>query len=196
MINSHLVKVPAQKAYRLFNVGGTTLVSASHNGVSDVMPATWACPLDIVPFKATVVIDKSHFTRPLIEKSGYFALMLPTMQTIETVMKLGSISKNDMEDKLEKSGAQFFTFDEFDMPMVKGCAAYAIFKLISEEHNQKTYDLFIGEAVAVYADDRVFNNGHFIFENADPKWSTLHYVAGGRFYSIHDATDVAGYEED
>ena len=68
---SYMAEVDVNKAYRLLNVGGTTLVSAYHEGVSDVMPATWACALDLAPTKATVVIDSSHFTRPLMEKSGF-----------------------------------------------------------------------------------------------------------------------------
>ena len=78
-----MAEVDIDKAYRLLNVGGTTLVSASFDGVSDIMPATWACALDLAPTKATVVIDSSHFTRPLMEKSGYFSLQLPTAAIVK-----------------------------------------------------------------------------------------------------------------
>ena len=37
----YMAEVDLNKAYRLLNVGGTTLVSASFDGVSDIMPATW-----------------------------------------------------------------------------------------------------------------------------------------------------------
>ena len=43
---------------------------------------------------------------------------------------------------------------------------------------------------ASYADERVFKNGHWIFEQADPKFSTIHYVAGNHFYSIGKAYDT------
>ena len=187
---NYLKPVAMEKAYRLLNVGGTGMISAEYNGETGMMPATWVCALDIMPFKATAVIDKSHFTRPLIEKSGYFAIALPTLEIIEETMYLGSVSKYDVKDKIEKSGAEIFTLDGCDIPLMKGCAAYMIFKLIPEEHNQQAYDLFIGECVKAYADERVFKNRHWIFEQADPKFSTIHYVAGNHFYSIGKAYDT------
>ncbi len=82
MSAENFVPVAADKAYRLFNLGATALVSAAYKGDEDVMPATWVCPLDLVPFKTTAVIDHTHYTRPLIEKSGRFALQLPTVAIV------------------------------------------------------------------------------------------------------------------
>ena len=189
-MDSFMQKVDLDKAYRLLNVGGTTLVSAAYEGVSDIMPATWACALDLNPTKATVVIDSTHFTRPLMEKSGYFALQLPTVAIAKETMRLGSVSKFDMPDKVEKSGAELFTVPGFEMPLVKGCAAWMIFKILPEPHNEKTYDLFIGECVAAWADSRVFSNGHWHFEEAPSSLRTLHYVAGAHFYTIGEALVV------
>ena len=143
-----LIPVALENVYRLFNVGGTSLVSAAYEGKEDVMAATWVCPLNIVPSRVTACIDSTHYTRPLIEKSGMFALALPTMSIVETVLELGSVSRNDDDQKLEKSGAKFFKMPGFDMPFVEGCACYAVFKVLPEAHIEKAYDLFIGEAVA------------------------------------------------
>ena len=127
MSAENFVPVAADKAYRLFNLGATALVSAAYKGDEDVMPATWVCPLDLVPFKTTAVIDHTHYTRPLIEKSGRFALQLPTVAIVEETLKLGFVSKNDDPEKLTKSGAQFFRAPGFDQPLVKGCACWAVF---------------------------------------------------------------------
>ncbi len=283
-MNSHFVPIEADRVYKLLNIGATTLVSACYEENADVMPAAWACALDLVPCKATVVIDKSHFTRHLVEKSGYFALMLPTRAIAKETLYLGSVSKHDDKEKLEKSGAEFFTrhlveksgyfalmlptraiaketlylgsvskhddkekleksgaeffkvdgfdmplvkdcaawmifkvlptlylgsvskhddkekleksgaeffkVDGFDMPLVKDCAAWMIFKVLPEPHNEKTYDLFIGECVAAWADDRIYRDGRWLFEKADKNMSTLHYVAGGHFYTMGEPIDV------
>lgn len=189
-----IVPVPLQKSYRLLNVGGTTLVSAKFGGESDVMPATWACPLDFD--KATVVVDSSHFTRRLIDKSGIFALQLPTAGILRETMALGSVSKNDDAQKIEKSGAEIFYADGFDIPLVKGCAAWLIYKVVSEPHNEKTYDLIIGDCVAAWADERVFRNGHWEFETAPANLRTLHYVAGGHFYTIGEVLRVPGVPDE
>ncbi len=185
-----LKEVQPDKSYRLLNIGATGIVSAVHDGVEDLMPAAWICPLDLLPFKVTAVIDKSHFTRPLIEKSGFFGISLPTVSVAKEMMYLGTISKNDEKDKVEKSGAEIFRFPGYDIPFMRGCAAYMIFKLVPEEHNQKTYDLFIGECLGAWADERVFRDGHWIFEQADPSLSTVHYVAGSHFYTMGRPHDV------
>lgn len=183
--------VSLDKAYRLFNLGATTLVSAAHEGQSDVMPAAWACPLDLSPCKATVVVDKSHYTRQLIEKSVFFALLLPGAGIVRETLALGSMSRNDVDDKLTRSGAEFSNIEGYPMPFVQGSVACAVFRVLSEPHNESAYDLFIGECVAAWADPRVFTNGHWHFESAPEALRTLHYVAGGTFYAIGEKIEVA-----
>lgn len=64
------------------------------------------------------------------------------------------------------------------------CAAWLVFQLIPEPHNQQIYDLFIGEVVAAWADERVFRDGHWEFDSAPPELRTLHYVACGQFFAM------------
>ena len=45
-----------------------------------------------------------------------------------------------------------------------------------------TTDLFIGEVVAAWADERVFRAGRWHFDEAPDHLRSLHYVAGGQFY--------------
>jgi flavin reductase (DIM6/NTAB) family NADH-FMN oxidoreductase RutF len=78
----------------------------------------------------------------------------------------------------------------YEAPLVKGCNGWLLCKVIPEPHNQQTYDLFIGEVVAAWADDRVFRNGHWEFDSADPQWRSLHYIAGGTFYAIGEQHKV------
>ncbi|MCY1464255.1 hypothetical protein D9M71_822560 [compost metagenome] len=65
-----------------------------------------------------------------------------------------------------------------------------------EPHNQKTYDLFIGEVVGAWSDTRVFNNGHWHFETADPAWHSLHCFAGGHYYATGEAMDSGGNNQE
>ncbi|MFC2418082.1 MAG: flavin reductase [Eikenella corrodens] len=70
----------------------------------------------------------------------------------------------------------------FDVPLVQGCGAYLICRLLPEPHNQQTYDLFIGEVAAVWADDRVYADGRWLFDSVPDELKTLHYVGNGLFY--------------
>ncbi|SRR5487761_2305141 len=183
-MDSHISPVDLPKAYRLINHGPTVLVSARHAGVDNVMAAAWACALDFAPPKLTVVLDKSSKTRELIESSGTFVIQVPTVAQLQLTHEVGTLSLSTEPDKLKLCGVKLFGIDGHDLPFVAGCSAWLACKLIPEPHNQQTYDLFIGEVVGAWADTRVFSNGRWYFEDADPSLRSLHHVAGGHFYAI------------
>ncbi|MGJ7579728.1 flavin reductase family protein [Variovorax sp. RHLX14] len=189
-MNSNIAPVPLEKAYRLINHGPTVLVSARHEGVDNVMAAAWACALDFKPPKLTVVIDKITRTRELVEKSGVFMIQVPTVAQLELTFQVGHRSLSDEPRKLALSGVRTFDVEGHDLPFVEGCSAWLACRLVPEPHNQQTYDLFIGEVVGAWADARVFQDGHWKFETADPALRSLHYVAGGHFYAIGEAQKV------
>lgn len=189
-MNTHIKSVELAKAYRLLNHGPTVLVSAKHQHEENVMAAAWACALELIPAKVSVVLDKSTKTRELVEKSGYFILQVPTLKQLKLVQQLGSISQFNDPEKLEHCHTPLFQFEGFDLPAVEGCAAWLICKLIPEPHNQQSHDLFIGQVVAAYADDRVFREGHWYYHEAPAEWKSLHHVAGGHYYTIGDAVDA------
>lgn len=184
----YLKPVDIDKVYRLFNIGATPLVGASCEGDVDVMPAAWVTPLNYD--RVTAVIDASHYTRRLIEQSGYFTLSIPSKAIARETLRLGSMSKNDVPDKIAQSGAKIFSMPGFNLPFVKGAVGFAVFRVIAEPRNEKMYDLFIGECAAAWADERVFSDSHWHFESADESLRTLHYVAGGHFYTIGEPLEV------
>lgn len=189
-MNKHISPVDLQKAYRLINHGPTVLVSARHAGVDNVMAAAWCCALDFTPPKLTVVLDKSCRTRALVEQSGAFVIQIPTVAQVRLVHAVGNMSMNDTPDKLKKCGVELIGIEGEDHPFVAECSAWLACKLIPEPHNQQSYDLFIGEVVAAWADMRVFSNGRWHFEDADPSWRSLHHVAGGNFYAIGEPLTI------
>lgn len=182
MALDYLQEQDIAKSYRLLNIGATTLIGASLNGDIDYMAAAWAgvCDYD----KGYAVIDKTHYTRPLIEKSGKFVLCYPSAALAEQVMKLGSISKNDDADKLDHCNIELIEIPGFSMPVIKGCVAYLEYEVIPEPHFSSTYDIFLGKCLKVVTDSRVYSNNHWHFDQADDSLRTLHYVAGGHFFTI------------
>ena len=195
-MNEFIKPVALAQAYRLLNIGPTVLVSARAQGVSNVMAASWVCALDFAPPKVTVVLDKATRTRALIEQSGEFILQIPTVRQRELVYRVGSVSLAEDPEKLAHCGVELFDGAQGQGPLVQGCSAWLSCRVIPEPHNQSTYDLFIGEVTAAWADSRIFVDGHWQFETADPQWRTLHHVAGGHFYAIGEAQAVpdAGQE--
>lgn len=174
--------VAPDKAYRLLNHGPTTLISAKHNGIENVMSASWVCVLDLLPAKVTAVLSKESYTRELVEKSNLFAVQIPVVAQANSVMAAGSLSRHNCPTKLADSAISLFYQDGFDVPLVNGCAAWLICRLIPEAHNQQTYDLLIGEVLAAWADDQVFSDGHWHFDEVGDEKKTIHHIAGGQFY--------------
>ncbi|NHZ44186.1 flavin reductase family protein [Massilia aquatica] len=193
-MNSFIAPVDLKNAYRLINHGPTVLVSAHHGGVDNVMAAAWACALDFAPPKLTVVLDKNTRTRQLVEQSGRFVIQVPTVAQVQLTNRVGSSSLADDPAKLAHAGVELFRMDGSALPFVAGCSAWLACTLIVEAHNQNTYDLFIGEVSGAWADTRVFRDGHWHFQDADPALRSLHHVAGGHFYAIGEAV-VASPQE-
>lgn len=195
-MNPYLAPVPLEKVTRLINHGPTVLVSARHAGVSNVMTAAWCCALDFTPPKLTVVLDKATHTRALVEQSGRLVIQIPTAGQLKMTHTLGNVSMNHDPEKLTHCDVELFELGGQDLPFVEGCAAWLVCKTIPETHNQQQYDLFIAEIIAAWADNRVFHDGHWLFEEADPAMRSLHHVAGGHFYAIGDALKVRGVMTD
>lgn len=192
MTPTPIAPVALEKAYRLLNHGPTVLVSARHGGVDNVMAAAWACALDFAPPKLTVVLDKTAATRGLVERSGAFAIQVPTVAQLSLTHQVGHRSLSAEPGKLKAIGVELFGITDHDLPFVAGCSAWLACRLVPEPHNQQAYDLFIGEVVGAWADTRVFKEGHWHFETADARLRSLHYVAGGHFYAIGEALDAGG----
>lgn len=192
-----LAPVALEKAYRLINHGPTVLVSARYQGTDNVMAASWACALDFSPAKLMVVLDKGAKTRELVEKSGQFVIQVPTVAQLALTHHVGTQSLSNQPDKLALAGVELFTQQGFDLPFVSGCAAWLACDVLPEPHNQQDHDLFIARITGAWADTRVFRAGRWHFDEADPAWRSLHYIAGGRYYAIGDALDATseGFDE-
>lgn len=185
--------VPLDKAYRLINHGPTVLVSCAHAGEVNVMAAAWACALDFSPPKVTLVIDKATRTRALVEGSGCFALCVPSAGLAALTLGVGTDSALTVPDKLARHGVKVFDAPAHPaLPLVEGCVAWLACRVMPEPHNQAAYDLFIGEVVGAWADERVFRAGRWHFDGAPDHLRTLHYVAGGQFYATGASLQVGG----
>jgi flavin reductase (DIM6/NTAB) family NADH-FMN oxidoreductase RutF len=181
------VPVELSKAYRLMNHGPTVIVTSHHGGRSNIMSAAWSMPLDFDPPKVAVVIDKNTFTRGLIEGSGEFALNIPSRELARLTVDVGNETGREV-DKFAAHRIATFNGDKVRAPLVEGCLGWLECRLIPEPHIQNTYDLFLGEVVAAWADPAVFDGAHW--RTVEGGKRSIHYVAGGHFFEIGEAFDT------
>ena len=196
---SERIAVPLPKSYLLLNHGPTVLVSSAHGGQRNVMAAAWNMALDFDPPKVAVVIDKSTLTRELVEASGEFVLNVPSRAQAALTLAVGSESGRGI-DKIARVGAgslcvpgktlraQATAAGLVKAPLIEDCLAWLECRVIPEPHVQKTYDLFLGEVIAAWADPLAFSDGRWHFPDAQRR--SIHYQAGGRFFATGEAFDV------
>jgi flavin reductase (DIM6/NTAB) family NADH-FMN oxidoreductase RutF len=181
------IAVPLPKAYRLLNHGPTVLVSSAHAGRRNVMAAAWSMPLDFDPPKVAVVIDKATLTRELVEASGEFVLNVPSRQQAALTLAVGTQSGREI-DKFGRVGAGATAASMVGAPLIDGCLAWLECRVIPEPHNQQTYDLFLAEVVAAWADPAVFSDGRWHFPDEEQR--SIHYQSGGSFFATGEAFEV------
>jgi len=181
------IPVALPKAYRLLNHGPTVMVSSAHDGAVNLMSAAWSMPLDFDPPKVAVVVDKNTLTRGLIEGSGEFVLNVPSSEQAALTVAVGSTSGRDV-DKFAAHGIRTLPGSVVKAPLVDGCLAWLECRVIPEPHIQATYDLFLAEVVAAWADPAAFADGHWKDDQGGKR--SIHYIAGGQFFETGGAIGV------
>ena len=174
------VPVELKRAYRLLNHGPTTLISAAHGGRRNVMAAAWVMPLDFDPPKVAAVLSFDTFTRELVEASGEFVVAVPCVAQAEMVAAVGSESGREV-DKFAAHQLTTTPASQVAAPLIDGCLAWLECRLLRDDRLAHDHDLLLGEVLAAWADDDVFDGRYWHF--ADDARRSIHHIAGGRFFA-------------
>ena len=110
-------------------------------------------------------------------------LAVPSVALAALTDHVGSVSGRDTE-KFTDVLASAEPGPATGAPLVDGCIAWLECRRLPEPHIEQTYDLFLGEVVAAWADDRVFRDGRWHFDGVDDSLRSLHHIAGGHFLAI------------
>ena len=171
------VAIPLEKAWRLFNHGPVTLVSAAHDGRENVMAVAWATPLDFSPPKLTVVLAADTFTRALAEAAGELVIQVPTVSMLAEIEGVGGCSGREV-DKWTRFALGREREPGVAAPLVAGCVAWMAARILPHPVLAEAHDLFLVEGFAAWADDRVYD-GARLRDAVPAALRTVHHVAGG-----------------
>lgn len=170
-----------QHANRLINHGPTVLVTSAHNGKQNVMAAAWSMPVEFDPPRIAIVIDKTTYTRELIESSGVFGICIPGVAAVDLTYSVGRISGRE-HNKISALGMPVLDGETTGVPLLEeGCSAWMECRHISEKHTEDAYDTCFAEVVNAAADPAVFANGRWQFNEVNKPLHTIHHLGGGVF---------------
>ncbi len=181
--------VALEHASRLLNHGPVVLVSAAHQGRANVMTAAWCMALDFRPPRFAVVLAQETFTRELVDASGALVLQVPPCRMLEIVDGVGTTTGREV-DKWSRFGLTRTEGTAGPAPLVGGCLAWLECRVLPEPGIATSYDLFVVEAVAAWADDEAFANGRWRMP-LPPELRSLHHLSGGSYLVDGEVVSVA-----
>lgn len=79
--------------------------------------------------------DEATRTREPVEGSGLVVLDVPARALAALTVGAGADSAKDIPDELSRHGVQTFASDTTPVPLVQGCVAWLVCKVIPESHN-------------------------------------------------------------
>jgi len=173
--------VELKHASRLLNHGPTVLITSHDESIGrrNVMAAAWSMPVEFAPPRIAIVVDKSTWSRELIERSGKFGIVIPGVAAANWTYAVGSISGRD-EDKFNCYGIPTIHGPKLGLPVVEEkCLAWMECQLLPLTSAAEHYDTLFGEVVSAGADERAFVAGRWQLD--EDKLSTLHHLGAGTF---------------
>lgn len=132
-----------------------SLVGANVEGKPNYLTVAWFTMVNPKPPYVMVSMNKAHYTNAGVKSNGTFSVNIPSVELAEKTDYCGLVSGH----KVDKSRV----FDAFygklkTAPMIKECAFNAECRLV-QTVDMPMEELFIGEIVAAYSDERYLTNG-------------------------------------
>ena len=174
------IPVPLAHAHRLLNHGPVTLIGTAHAERRNVMAAAWVMPIDFTPPKFAAVIAADTLTHELLRASGECTLMAPTDHQLVATYAVGTHTGRD-GDKFARFQLAAEPGSRVQAPLLADCACWLECRRLPEPHVEASYDLFLLECVAAWADDRWWRDGEWHFDAHGPR--TIHHCKGGLFFT-------------
>lgn len=140
----------------------TTLVGANVNGKPNYIAIAHVGIMDLDSISLSMA--KIHYTNAGIKENETFSVNIPSVEMVQETDYCGLVSGR----KVDK-GALFETFygKLKTAPMIKGCPVNMECRLIRTIDFPR-HDLFVGEIVETYCDERCLKDGVVDFSKVNP----------------------------
>ncbi|WP_413558376.1 flavin reductase family protein [Bdellovibrio sp. HCB209] len=158
---------PVSEIRRFLEPGPIVLLSSRWKEEQDVMTMGWHTVLEFSPSLIGCMITSSNHSFDLIRKSKECVINIPTVDLLETTVKIGNCSGTEV-DKFAEFGLTAQTATKVKAPLIKECFANLECRL-KDSKLVSSYNFFIFEVVKAHAPKT-------------PKYPrTFHYTGDGVF---------------
>ena len=154
-----------------------SLVGVNVGGKANYLTVAWFSMVNFKPPYLMIALGKSHYTNPGIRENGTFSLNIPSAAMADVTDYCGIVSgkKYDKAKMFETFYGKLKT-----APMIKECPFNVECKVI-QTVDFTVDELFIGEIIASYSDERYLTDGvpdmrkiaPFILSMPERKYLTL-----------------------
>jgi flavin reductase (DIM6/NTAB) family NADH-FMN oxidoreductase RutF len=170
------VDVPLSKFNRLINHGPVVLVtSVDERGKANIITLAWQMPVSRKPPRLAISVARGHYSHELIRCTREFVVNVPGADLLPAVWYCGKHTGRSV-DKFEEAKLTSLPASKVRAPLIGECFGHLECRLVPVEGNDHT--IFIGEVLAVSADEGVFGPEWVIREDG-PR--TLHHLGGDTF---------------
>jgi len=158
----------------------TTLVGANVRGKPNYLTVAYCGIVNYKPPAISVALGKAHYTNIGIKENGTFSVNMPSEAMVKITDYCGLVSGH----KVDKSGL-FETFygKLATAPMIKECPLNLECKLMQTLELAMGGEVFIGEIVAAYSEERYLTDGLPDIKKMNPIIFSMH---DNNYWSVGD----------
>lgn len=157
------------------------------SGRANLVTLAWTGTVCSEPPMIGISIRPGRHSHPMIKQTGEFVVNIPSADQVRVVDYVGSVSGRDVEDKFAAAGLTAVPASLVKAPLVKECPMNIECK-VRKTLSLGTHDLFLGEVVAVHANEEVLRADGTL----DPaKTRAIAYI-GGEYWSTGERLGVHG----
>lgn len=146
-----------------------TLVGANVGGKANFMTVAWITRVNTHPPMLALAINRARHTHLGIRETETFSVCLPSADIVENTDYCGLVSGRDTD---KSNIFEVFYGETKTAPMIKECPLCLECKVI-EKVELPTHDLFIGEIVGAYTEERYLTDGKIDIKKINPLLLTM-----------------------
>ena len=172
------VSVTLSSAYSLLHPRNVVLVSCIDQlGKTNIITLAWSMPTSFDPPMLVISVSPRRYSHRLIRETGEFVVNIPTMDIVKETLFCGR-TRGRIHDKFKEARLTPMPAKMVKPPIIKECAAHLECKL-RRKITTGDHTLFIGEVLAAYANEGVFN-GTFNLK----KVKLVYHAGGDNFVTL------------